>query len=161
MLRQNTDTLRHVWTHHGSESQPRGFESSWPLYFPRYDTETVGHAWLELGYQFKVDGVWTVRSYVDGELISELPFNLIDCAGELESLEIPELPEPAIVAADGAAEPPPDPLPEEIVCTREKLTGSNIKQTVCRTVTEIERRRENDQELVRDIQDSPGSNIPK
>lgn len=36
----------------------------------------------------------------------------------------------------------------------------DLKTTVCRTVTQIEKRRVQDQELVRDIQNTPGSNIP-
>ena len=157
LRRQTTDSIRHVWSHHGSGESPPGVETAWSLPITGYSTQVLNYARFELEEQFKVDGVWTVRSYIDGELVAEQPFNLIDCAGELESIAIPELPEPA----PGAPETEPEPEPEKIVCSREKLTGSNIKTTVCRTESDIDRRRESDQDMIRDVQTAPRRNIPE
>ena len=40
-------------------------------------------------------------------------------------------------------------LESQIICTREKVTGSNRKQKVCRTKAQIERERQAAKELVR------------
>lgn len=157
LRRQTTDSIRHVWSHHGSGASPQGIETAWSLPITGYSTQVLSYARFELEEQFKVDGIWTVRSYIDGKQVAEQPFNLIDCAGELESVEIPELPQQA-------NEPPasePEPEPEIIVCSREKQTGSNIKTMVCRTETQIDKRRESDQEMIRDVQTTPGRNIPE
>lgn len=55
----------------------------------------------------------------------------------------------------------PDPAPEEedaveIVCREEKATGSRIKATVCREQAVMDRRRERDQDMIRDVQSTPG-----
>ena len=42
-----------------------------------------------------------------------------------------------------------DDLESQIICTREKVTGSNRKQKVCRTKAQIERERQAAKELVR------------
>ena len=42
-----------------------------------------------------------------------------------------------------------DGLESQIICTREKITGSNRKQKVCRTKAQIERERQAAKELVR------------
>ena len=42
-----------------------------------------------------------------------------------------------------------DGLEAQIICTREKVTGSNRKQKVCRTKAQIERERQAAKELVR------------
>ena len=42
-----------------------------------------------------------------------------------------------------------DSLESQIICTREKVTGSNRKQKVCRTKAQIERERQAAKELVR------------
>ena len=42
-----------------------------------------------------------------------------------------------------------DGLESQIICTREKVTGSNRKQKVCRTKAQIERERQAAKELVR------------
>ena len=42
-----------------------------------------------------------------------------------------------------------DGLESQIICTREKITGSNRKQKVCRTKAQIERERQAAKELIR------------
>lgn len=56
----------------------------------------------------------------------------------------------------------PDPAPEEeedaveIVCREEKATGSRIMTTMCREQAVMDRRRERDQDMIRDVQSTPG-----
>jgi len=43
------------------------------------------------------------------------------------------------------------------ICTREKVTGTNMKKRVCRTQAQMDARRENDREFVRAIQRPAGT----
>lgn len=47
-----------------------------------------------------------------------------------------------------------------LICTREKLTGSNFRQKVCRTQEEIKARREADQRAIRQI-NKTGAGTPQ
>lgn len=59
----------------------------------------------------------------------------------------------AALLADGpAAAPEAKKDPNEIVCKREKVAGSNMKQRVCMTVRQWEDRREQDKEMLDDAQ---------
>ncbi len=55
--------------------------------------------------------------------------------------------EPATAPADKAAKDP-----NEIVCKREKVSGSNLKQRVCMPAREWEERRQQDKEMIDDAQ---------
>lgn len=41
--------------------------------------------------------------------------------------------------------------PNEIVCRRERATGSNISRKICRTVAEMKAREEEDQAMMRQM----------
>lgn len=48
----------------------------------------------------------------------------------------------------------------EVICRKETPTGSHMKVTVCRLRGEIDRRREDDQDFVRDVQSEPVKKMP-
>lgn len=59
----------------------------------------------------------------------------------------------ALLAANGPSAAPADAKkatkdPNEMVCKREKVSGSNMKQRVCMTAGQWEARREQDREMV-------------
>jgi hypothetical protein len=58
----------------------------------------------------------------------------------------------ALLAANGPSATPADAKkakdPNEMVCKREKVSGSNMKQRVCMTAGQWEARRETDREMV-------------
>ena len=57
----------------------------------------------------------------------------------------------ALLAADGSGAAPADKKakdPNEMVCKREKVSGSNMKQRICMTAAQWEARREQDREMV-------------
>lgn len=164
-LKQYSDRIRHEWTHEDPATKGQPEVHRHPMRFGRYSKVVTSWELLELQPRRKRDGQWTLRSYIDGEQVAEEIFNLIDCAGEYDAIEIPELLD---IMVEQESEPPEQTVDEqgperqeEIVCTREKLTGSHRTTTVCRTRTVIEREREDGQSLIRDIQDYPGDNRPQ
>ena len=66
--------------------------------------------------------------------------------GEFEDVDVPEVPEMANIPAQANI-----PGQTEVVCTREKKTGSHRVTRVCRTRTEIVARRAADQEAIKKI----------
>ena len=64
-------------------------------------------------------------------------------AGDPQDLDAPDMPQTA------SASPEND--PDEIICRRERETGSNFATKICRTRAEIEAREAQDQELMRGI----------
>ena len=106
------------------------------------------------------DGLWTLRRYIGENLIAETSFDLIDCADNFAEIGISKPPDfkelhaaEAAAASAALAEEPEE--TEEVVCGKEAPTGSHVKVNVCRTRTEIEQRRENDQEFIREIGTTP------
>ena len=71
-------------------------------------------------------------------LLTLMFFSLTACVSSAPS---PVAEEKPLANADG--------LESQIICTREKITGSNRKQKVCRTKAQIERERQAAKELVR------------
>lgn len=71
-------------------------------------------------------------------LLTLMFFSLTAC---ISSASSPIAEEKPLANADG--------LESQIICTREKVTGSNRKQKVCRTKAQIERERQAAKELVR------------
>ena len=70
-------------------------------------------------------------------LLTLMFFSLTAC---VSSAPLPIAEEKPLANADG--------LESQIICTREKVTGSNRKQKVCRTKAQIERERQAAKELV-------------
>ena len=66
--------------------------------------------------------------------------------GEFEDVDVPELPKKANIPAQASI-----PVLNELVCRRERTTGSHRVTRVCRTRTAIERRRAADQQAARKI----------
>ena len=64
-------------------------------------------------------------------------------AGDLQDLDAPDMPQTA------SASPEND--PDELICSRERETGSKFTTRICRTRAEIEVREAQDQELMRGI----------
>jgi hypothetical protein len=71
-------------------------------------------------------------------LLTLMFFSLTACVSSVPS---PIAEEKPLANVDG--------LESQIICTREKVTGSNRKQKVCRTKAQIERERQAAKELVR------------
>lgn len=88
---------------------------------------------------------------------AETSFNLIDCAGNVAEIGISKPPDSKELHADeaAAARAASAEETEEVVCGKEAPTGSHVKVKVCRTRTEIEQRRKNDQEFMREIGTTP------
>ncbi len=72
--------------------------------------------------------------------------------GELEDADVPEVPKMANIPAQAS-----NPNPNELICRRERTTGSHRVTRLCRRRAEIDSRRAADQEAVRKI----GSGIRK
>ncbi len=89
------------------------------------------------------------------ELLGDLP--VVDVPEEPEVIEEPEELEVPDVARIADA---PDPVAEELVCSREKITGSHRVTRVCRTRSQIDEQREEDQAMIRDVTSAPGGNVP-
>ena len=66
--------------------------------------------------------------------------------GEFEDVDVPKVPKVANIPAQASI-----PDPNELVCRREKTTGSHRVTRVCRTRVEVERRRAADQEAIKKI----------
>ena len=71
-------------------------------------------------------------------LLTLMFFSLTACVSSAPS---PISEEKPLANADG--------LESQIICTREKVTGSNRKQKVCRTKAQIERERQAAKEIIR------------
>jgi Ethanolamine utilization protein EutJ (predicted chaperonin) len=73
----------------------------------------------------------------------------------LHVVDVPDVQMAASVTGEAAV-----PLGEKLICKREKTTGSHRTTRICRTRADIERRREDDQQMIRDIQSTPqGSRV--
>ena len=163
LINPRSTHLRNVWTHSEHDIKARHLDDVDLVRFERRQTSKVFVVHLTLSGKIKQDGVWTLRSYMDEELVAEESFNLIDCAGHFAEIDIDELPDPEVLAAvkraaEAEEEKKNEPVdePEEIiVCREEKRTGSHMKSTVCYTRSQIDGRMERDQQLVRDIQSTP------
>lgn len=110
---------------------------------------------LDIDRKLKASGIWTLRTHIRDNLVFEASFNLIGCDNDVQAEPIPEPPQEEVEPVQEPEEP------VEIVCRKEKTTGSHRKTTVCRERPRIDRRRENDQEMIRDIQRVPGDNRPR
>jgi hypothetical protein len=71
-------------------------------------------------------------------------------ADALHVVDVPEVPKVAAAAAQQSA-----PAEEELICRREKTTGSHRTTRICWKRSEIEKRREEDQQMIRSIQSTP------
>lgn len=153
-LRKKKEFIAHVWTHSTLSIRHRLLDHRHVKTFDRAATATYDWEMLDIDKKFKATGIWTLRSYIQDKLVFEGSFNLIGCDSDLRADSVPEAPEDEVESAGE----PEEPL--EVVCRKEKVTGSHRLTTVCRTRPQIERRRENDQDLARDIQTVPGDNRP-
>ena len=151
--------IRDEWTHGDLDKQTKHVDD----YFVQFSRGVTTEFIIELHRVKKLsgqDGLWTFRRYIGESLIAETSFDLIDCAGNIAESGIakpPDSKEPhaAEAAAAHAALAEEAEETEEVVCGKEAPTGSHVKVKVCRTRTEIERRRENDQEFIREIGTTP------
>ncbi len=64
--------------------------------------------------------------------------------GEFEDIDVPEVPKMTNIPAQAS-----NPDPNELICRRERITGSHRVTRVCRKRAQIEARRVADQEAVR------------
>ena len=149
--------IRHVWTHSDPAIDSKRLDHRHIKSLPRTYSAMWDVELIDIDKKYKADGVWTLKSYIDDELKYEASFNLIGCDSDV-SIEIPD---PSEIAAARKAADRDDEEPVEIVCREEKATGSRIKTTVCREQPVIERRREHDQDMIRDVQSTPRIERPQ
>jgi hypothetical protein len=79
----------------------------------------------------------TIPSAAANEVASDLRSDLPE--GEIQDLDAPEV-ETSAIASDASQS-------DEVVCRREKPTGSKMSRNVCRTRAEIDARAEQDKEM--------------
>lgn len=150
-LHDRRPLIRHKWSHPEFDGRPDILDHSHRLRFAHRGESTLTWEVFDIDGRFRVNGTWTLRSYVYGKLVSELDFTLVNCPEQV-------LPGEDVVAAGEGSDVESDDssyAEEEIVCRREKPIGSNIRQTVCRVRSDIDSRRERDQDMMRDMQRTP------
>ena len=95
---------------------------------------TVNHWKLEMTFKAFLGEKLVAKNV----LLTLMFFSLTACVSSAPS---PIAEEKPLANADG--------IESQIICTREKVTGSNRKQKVCRTKAQIERERQAAKELIR------------